>query len=122
MQRMMIGRCYMMYRRAEVVLVPFPFSDLSTSKVRPAVIISSESYHQHEPDLLLGGITSNLAGATGPCDYILIDWQGAGLKFPSAFKPAIFTLHPKRVLHRVGNIGVSDMTAIDQRLKLAFGL
>ena len=30
----------MTFRRGDVVLVPFPFSDLSTTKVRPAVVVS----------------------------------------------------------------------------------
>ncbi|MCW1968635.1 MAG: type II toxin-antitoxin system PemK/MazF family toxin [Anaerolineae bacterium] len=112
----------MVYQRGEIVLVPFPFSDQSTYKVRPAVVISSGAYHQTEPDVLLAGITSNVVGATGLFDYVLVDWQVAGLKFPSAFKPVVFTLHPKRILHRVGNIAANDMTVINTKLKLAFGL
>ena len=55
----------MAYQRGEIVLVPFPFSDLSTTKVRPAIVISSAMYHQAEPDLLLAAITSNLSAAIG---------------------------------------------------------
>ncbi len=36
---------------ADVVLVPFPFTDQSTTKKRPAVVISSEPYHRQRYDL-----------------------------------------------------------------------
>jgi mRNA interferase MazF len=112
----------MAYKRGDVLLVPFPFSDLSTAKVRPAVVISSMAFHRSEPDIMLVAITSNLAAATGPFDYVLTDWKGAGLKFPSAFRPVIFTLDPARVLHKVGETGKTDMREIDRKLNEVLGL
>lgn len=116
---MTIGKPSMTYQRADVLLVPFPYSDLSTTKVRPAVIVSSSQYHQDEPDLLLAAITSNVAGATGTLDYVLKSWQAAGLKFPSPFKPVIFTLDPARIIHQIGVMPAIEMIEIDNRLKLA---
>ena len=112
----------MVYERGEVILVPFPFSDLSATKVRPAVILSSATYHKSEPDLLVGAITSQIAGAIHSVDHVLKDWKSAGLKFPSAFKPVIFTLDPKRVIHKVGMLSKSDLGQVDKRLKLALNL
>jgi mRNA interferase MazF len=112
----------MAYKRGEVILVPFPFTDLSATKVRPAVILSSAAYHAYEPDLLVGAITSQIGGANQPTDYMLKDWKGAGLKFPSAFKAVIFTLDPKRVIHKVGSLNKTELAQLDKRLKLAFGL
>ncbi len=37
----------MTFRRGDVVLVPFPFSDLSAAKVRPAVVVSGALYHRN---------------------------------------------------------------------------
>jgi hypothetical protein len=85
----------MAYQPGNVVLVPFPFTDLSTAKVRPAVVVSSLGYQATEPDLILGAITSQVAIATGPYDYVLADWQAAGLRFPSAFKPSSPRLIPR---------------------------
>ena len=45
-------------RRGDIVLVPFPFTDLSTTKQRPAVVLSSERYHQVTGDCLVAAITS----------------------------------------------------------------
>ncbi len=61
----------MAFQRGDIVLVPFPFSDLSTTKVRPAVVVSSSLYHTTEPDLILAAITSRVATAMEPLDYVL---------------------------------------------------
>lgn len=119
---MTTGRTSMTFQRGDLVLVPFPFSNLSSTKVRPAVVISSPLYHSLEPDVLLAAITSKIVTATGPLDYLLNDWQAAGLRFPSALKPALFTLDPARILYRIGTLTASDILQIDERLRRALGL
>ncbi|TEU17593.1 MAG: type II toxin-antitoxin system PemK/MazF family toxin [Anaerolineales bacterium] len=112
----------MTFRRGDVVLVPFPFSDLSTTKVRPAVVVSGALYHATEPDLLLAALTSKVAAATGPLDYSLDDWRATGLRHPSALKPVLFTLDPVRVIYRVGALAPADLAQVDQRLRRALEL
>lgn len=41
-----------------VLFVPFPFTDQSTTKRRPAVVVSSATYHRERPDLVILAITS----------------------------------------------------------------
>ena len=112
----------MTYNRGDILLVPFPFSDLSATKVRPAVVISSPAYHATEPDLILAAITSNTAAATSPMDYVLQDWQAAGLRYPSALKPILFALDPARIIYQVGALTLADLVAVDERLRRALGL
>ena len=70
-------------------------------KRRPAVVLSSEIYHSSRPDIVVGLLTSRIAGPVGPTDYVLKDWQAAGLKVASAFRSFFATLplatHPARV-------------------------
>ena len=47
-------------RFGDVIVVPFPFTDQSAIKKRPAVVVSSESYHRDRPDLILMAITSQV--------------------------------------------------------------
>jgi mRNA-degrading endonuclease toxin of MazEF toxin-antitoxin module len=47
-------------RRGDVVLLPFPFADLTSTKVRPALVLSSSLYHKSEPDIIVAAITSNV--------------------------------------------------------------
>lgn len=107
----------MMFQRGDVVLVPFPFSDLSTTKVRPAVVVSSALYHAEKPDLVLAAVSSKIEAATGPLDFVFNGWQRAGLRYPSAFKPVLFTLEPRRVLHRIGALSQMDLAEVDLRLR-----
>ncbi len=53
----------MAYRKGEIVLVNFPFTDFSMSKVRPAMVVSSNLYHAEKPDLMLAALTSKVAEA-----------------------------------------------------------
>jgi mRNA interferase MazF len=46
------------YRRGDIVLVSFPFTDLTSSKRRPALVISPNAFNDHGEDLVLVAITS----------------------------------------------------------------
>lgn len=49
----------MHYRQGDIVLVPFPFSDLSSSKVRPAIVVSGNTVN-NSPDVILAALTTNI--------------------------------------------------------------
>ncbi len=49
-----------MYNQGDVIIVPFPFTDLTGVKQRPALIISNKEYIRNSPDVIICGITSNL--------------------------------------------------------------
>lgn len=112
----------MAFQTHDVWLVNFPFSDLSTTKARPAVVVSSDVYHQNEPDVVFAALTSNLAAATNTTDYILQDWQGAGLKVPTAFKPLLASLSPTCAVFRIGRLRPHDANEVSQRLRLILNL
>ena len=56
------------YRQRDIVLVPFPFSDLSMQKVRPVLILSNDAYNQQSSDIVVCGLTTNLR----PAPYSII--------------------------------------------------
>jgi mRNA interferase MazF len=49
----------------DVIVVPFPFTDQSATKKRPAVVVSSDSYQRERPDVILMAITSQLRPTLG---------------------------------------------------------
>lgn len=44
----------------DVILVPFPFTDQTATKKRPAVVISSQNYNDERPDLVIMAVTSQV--------------------------------------------------------------
>lgn len=56
------------YRQRDIVLVPFPFSDLSGRKVRPVLILSNDTYNRQTADVMVCGLTTNL----NPSHYSII--------------------------------------------------
>ena len=45
----------------DIFLVPFPFSDLSKTKVRPVLVISKNNFNNHSDDVIVCAITSNVS-------------------------------------------------------------
>lgn len=112
----------MAWQKGEVVLVSYPYTDLSASKAHPALVLSGDLCHSEEPDIVLGALTSNLAAATGPLNYVLNDWEAAAIKFPTAFKPVIATLEPSLIVHRIGTLSSQDLHEVIERVKMIFEL
>lgn len=74
------------FRFGQIVLVPFPFSDQSMTKRRPAVIVSSELYHRDRTDVLLLAVTSQVRPTLTIGDRMIEEWREAGLLKPSVLK------------------------------------
>jgi mRNA interferase MazF len=66
------GRNVLKVKQREIILINFPFSDLTGAKVRPALVISNNSYNRTNLDTVVLAITSNLL----PYPYkVLIEMQ-----------------------------------------------
>jgi mRNA interferase MazF len=64
---------------AACVLVPFPFTDLTTQKQRPGLVISSKGFNDSSPDAILVAITSQVPKDLQHSDYPLsLDEQKKG--------------------------------------------
>lgn len=105
------------YNFGDVVLVGFPFTNLQTTKKRPAVIISSQRYQQHRPDVILMAITSQLRQPLAAGEALLQDWQAAGLVKPSVLKPLIATIEKKQIIQIRGQLSPTDKESLSQVLR-----
>jgi mRNA interferase MazF len=61
----------MTYSFGNVLLVPFPFTDQSTIKKRPAIVVSSDRYNQQHIDLILIAVTSQTSSVTYPDNLVI---------------------------------------------------
>jgi len=97
---------------ADVVLVRFPFTDQSSSKQRPAVVVSSSAYHQERRDVVLMAVTSRVSKPLTVGEALVTDWLGAGLIKPSLLKPILMTAEKSIVRKRLGRLGEADRQAV----------
>lgn len=109
------------YEFGDVVLVPFPFTDLSTIKKRPAVVISSADYQRERSDLILIAVTSQANPATSYGEMTITAWQAAGLIKPSIIKPVLTTIDAGLVIQKLGRLEKSDSQALQNLLQTILG-
>lgn len=98
------------YNQGDVVLVPFPFTDLSTRKQRPAVVLSSQSYNARHPDVILAPVTSRAAHSSD--EVALAQWSAAGLLKPSVVKPILASCEAGLIIRRLGALSASDLAQV----------
>jgi mRNA interferase MazF len=96
----------------EVVLVPFPFTDQSGAKKRPAVIVSSSGYHAGRRDLVIMAITGQVRQPLGFAEALVADWQAAGLIKQSVLKPVFTTIEQGLVLRSLGRLSDTDLRSL----------
>ena len=101
------------FLRSDIVLVRYPFSDLSSSKVRPAIIVNGPHVSH---DLIIVPLTSRTTSLLEG-EFVLADWRGAGLNVPSAVKRGIYTVVSTLVLRRIGQLSSADATRLNRSLK-----
>ena len=105
------------YSFGDIVLVPFPFTDQSATKRRPAVIISSRLYNRSHPDVIIMAITSQVRPTGAPGELQIAHWNEAGLLKPSAVKAVITTLDHRLILRRLGRLHAQDRVALENTLQ-----
>lgn len=109
------------YSFGDIILVPFPFTDQTSVKKRPAVIINSDAYKQEHPDLIVMAITSQRYIASTVGDVIVTYWNEAGLLKPSVTKPIMATVEKGLVLRKLGQLQEADRKALHNNLQIILG-
>ncbi len=96
--------------KGDVVVLPFPFSDLSASKRRPALVVAEGEYG----DVILCQITSKPEKGAGAVTLKNDDFQEGGLKITSYIKPRkIFAADMDLILYRAGKIKKQKMKEVE---------
>jgi mRNA interferase MazF len=96
----------------DVVLVPFPFTDQSGTKKRPAAVVSSASYNASRRDIVIMAITSQVRMPLAFGEAMVGDWHAAGLIKPSVLKPVFTTIEQHLVVRTLGRLNAADDKAL----------
>lgn len=118
----------MKVQRGDVVLVDFPYSDRTGSKVRPALVVQSDIWNQPLDDTILAMVSSSNRRRVGAATQHLIAAsssvaQGTGLRMGSIIQCENLVMYDQGLILRVlGRLSDSEMKHIDVCLKAALAI
>lgn len=96
----------------DVILVKFPFTNLTSAKQRPAVIVSGSAYNSNRRDVVILAITSQLSSIADFAHGQITDWRAAGLLKPSLFKPILATIEQSLIIKKLGSLAETDLLTL----------
>lgn len=106
--------------RGDIVLVDFRFSEQSGSKKRPALIISTDRYHQNRQEVIVMAITTNITRMLVG-DTKIDGWKEAGLKRASSAVGIMQTIKTRMILRKLGELAPSDLKKVEENLGKILG-
>ncbi|MBN1425288.1 type II toxin-antitoxin system PemK/MazF family toxin [Candidatus Fermentibacteria bacterium] len=99
----------------DVVAVPFPFSESSGAKRRPAVVLSGRTFN-NAGHVVLAMVTTQ-QHRPWPGDTPVADIDRAGLPRPCIVRLKLFTLDARLIARRLGTLGTDDIAAVRASLR-----
>lgn len=105
-----------------IILIPFPFSDLSGAKKRPALVVSSSEFNNKSEDVICCLITSNMAGKVSGINISNKDMESGFLEFDSKIKPyRLFTVDKSIVYKILGKLShAKSKMAVEEISKILY--
>ena len=108
------------YRQGDIVLVSFPFTDLTSFKRRPALIVSPDPFNVGE-DLVLAAITSRITDDPNAVHLWRGDFAEGELPKASMVKTTkLFTMHSSRVVKRICALRIEKLEEVLASLRRFF--
>ncbi len=101
----------MTFEAGDLVIVPFPFSDLGVAKPRPALVLSSAGSNAAAGASVLAMVTT-ATRSKWPRDTTVADWQDYGLKGPCVIRAKLFTLDNRLISRRLAALSPGDREAV----------
>jgi len=111
----------MNFSQYDVVIVPFPYTDKTKARPRPAIIISSNDANQASKVAILAMIT-RIDAESWYQDQPLEDLESAGLERPCKARMKLFSIDLSSIKKRTGSLGQRDRKNIASVLRNVFNL
>ncbi|MGB0388979.1 MAG: type II toxin-antitoxin system PemK/MazF family toxin [Ardenticatenaceae bacterium] len=102
-----------MPKQGDIILIPIPFSDLSSQKRRPVIVISNNQYNRKTSDIVVVAMTSNPAPVTYGFPITSSDLSRGKLKRPSKVRvDKVYTLSQSIVVKSFGQVNSNVLERI----------
>ncbi len=106
-----------MLKQGDIVLIPIPFTDLTSQKRRPTIIISSNNYNEKHEDIVVVALTSNVEPQNFTITLTSDDLEEGSLKVTSMIRvDKIYTLNKSIILKTFGRVKPAILTKIKTSL------
>jgi len=107
-----------MLEQGDILLIPIPFTDLSSQKRRPVIVVSNNSYNRKTTDIVVVAMTSNPLDAEYSFLITSADLEKGTLNHPGKIRvDKIYTLSQEIVVKTFGRVNKLTLEKIRQELK-----
>ncbi len=105
------------FKQEEIAIVPFPFTDLSSVKQRPVLILSNSLYNDRNEDIITCGITSNLKDALHSVVIYNREMETGNIPKTSRIKvDKLFAIEKSLVRKRIAKVNNEIMEEVKEEL------
>lgn len=106
-----------MHRQGNIILIPIPFTDLSSSKRRPVLVLSNNDYNSKTDDIVVAAITSNNLLKDYSINITTDDLIDGNLKVDSCIRvDKIYTLSKNIVIKSFGTVNNNIMEKVKNKI------
>ena len=107
----------MMHKQGDIILIPIPFTDLSSSKRRPVLVLSNNDYNSKTDDIVVAAITSNILLKDYSVNITTDDLIDGNLKVDSCIRAdKIYTLSQNIVIKRFGTVNEDVIEEVKSKI------
>ena len=102
--------------RGSLVLVKFVFADEKGAKQRPVLVVSGNAYNRGRREAVVAAVTSHVSRML-PGDYLVQDWEAAGLLSPSTITGILRTIKQDMIAKKLGELPATELRAVEMLLR-----
>lgn len=106
----------MIYKPFSIVVVPFPFTDSSKRKKRPALVISTEKFQKDNGHAILLMITT-AKHSKWYGDLLIKDLESTKLPVESYIRQKVFTIDLRLIEKKLGVLSKKDISLLKSLLR-----
>ncbi len=105
------------YKQGDILLIPVPFSDLTSKKKRPVLVLSNNEYNKRTEDLIVAAVTSNIRGVKTEVVLDSENMTEGNLPKISCIRPdKIYTLSKGIIVKKYGTVDATKVMEVKIRL------